>query len=83
METCKAQLAQGASLIAGEPSAVRDELETFKAEVNAVWAQGIGGTTATAPRVEVLCREAYGGARKAREIENFLTGSSNTSMSLA
>ena len=74
LETCKAQLAQGAMAFVGEPSAVRGELAKLKAEMDALRAQGAVGATVTASRVDVPRPEAYRGARKAREIENFLYG---------
>ena len=59
-------------MTANEPSTIRKELAKFKVEVDALRAQGVGGATTTAPRVEVPCPEANGGARKVREFENFL-----------
>ena len=47
--------------------------------VDAFWVQGIAGATVTAPKVEVSSPNAYGGARKVREIENFSIDSNGIS----
>lgn len=64
LERCKSQLAQGAR--------IWEELTKLRAKVDAMRTQRAVGATVTTPKLDVLRPRAYEGARKAREIENFL-----------